>query len=96
MGWIFFAIALVIVARSPLGVALAHRIRYGVEQGEAGVADGRLEELAAQWNEEVGALRSEVTDLAERMDFAERALLQMRRPDALPQARGAEREGGTA
>lgn len=94
MGWIFFAIALVIVARSPLGVALAHRIRYGVEP--VGVADGRLEELAAQWSDDVSALRAEVTELAERMDFAERALLQMRRPDALPHAHGAEREGGAA
>ena len=94
MGWIFFAIALVIVARSPLGLAMAHRIRYGAEA--AGGSDGRLDELAAQVNEDVTALRAEVTELAERMDFAERALLQLRRPDALQQGRGTQREGGTA
>ncbi len=94
MSWIFLAIALVIVARSPLGLALAHRIRYGVEG--TGASDGRLEELAAQVNDDVTALRAEVSELAERMDFAERALLQMRRPDVLPQAHAAERESGTA
>lgn len=92
MGWIFFAIALVIIAKSPLGVALAHRIRFGV--AVEGGSDGRLDEFAGQMNEEMTALRAEVTDLAERMDFAERSLLQLRRPDALPQGHGADREAG--
>jgi len=92
MSWIFLAIALVIVARSPLGMALSDRIRHGATA--AGVPDGRLEELTAQVNEDITALRAELTELAERMDFAERALLQMRRPDALPQGHGVEREGG--
>jgi hypothetical protein len=94
MSWIFLAIALVIVARSPLGMALSDRIRHGATG--AGGSDGRLEELTAQVNEDITALRAELTDLAERMDFAERALLQMRRPDALPQSHGVEREGGAA
>jgi hypothetical protein len=93
MSWIFLAIALVIVARSPLGMALSDRIRYGATA--VGGSDGRLEELTGQVNEDITALRAELTELAERMDFAERALLQLRRPDALPQAHGAEREGGT-
>ena len=93
MSWIFLAIALVIVARSPLGTALADRIRHGATPADG--SDGRLEELTAQVNEDMTALRTELNDLAERMDFAERALLQMRRPDALPQAHGAAREGGT-
>src|SRR3990170_5682710 len=75
MGWIFFAIALVIIARSPLGLALAHRIRYGMAiEGGSGA---RFEEFAGQVNEELTALRAEMTDLAERMDFAERSLLQL-------------------
>lgn len=94
MSWIFLAIALVIVARSPLGMALSHRIRHGATA--PGGSDGRLEELTAQVNDDIAALRAEVTDLAERMDFAERALLQMRRPDALPRSSGVEREGGAA
>ena len=94
MGWIFFAIALVIVARSPLGVALAHRIRHGM------VSDGgsgrQFEEFAGQVNEELTALRTEVADLVERMDSAEQSLLQLRRPDALPQGPGPKREAGQA
>lgn len=91
---VFLAIALLIVARSPLGLAMADRIRHGT----AGVAgsDRRLEEYAAQVTEELTALRTELTDLAERMDFTERALLQFRRSDALPQGSGLERDGGPA
>ncbi len=92
MGWIFFAIALVIVARSPLGIALAHRIRYGVAvEGGSGAP---FEEFAGQVNEELTALRAEMAELAERMDFAERSLLQLRRGDALPQGLGPKREAG--
>ncbi len=91
---IFLAIALVVVARSGLGRALADRIRYGTA-GAAG-PDRRLEEYAAQVGEELTALRAELTDLAERMDFAERALLQLRRSDALPQASGLERDSRPA
>jgi hypothetical protein len=94
MSFIFLAIALVIVARSRLGLALADRIRYGAT-GLPG-ADRRLDEYAAQVTEELTALRGELTDLAERMDFAERALLQLRRPEALGQHPALERESGHA
>jgi hypothetical protein len=92
MGWIFLAIAIVIVAKSPLGMALAHRIRYGVAV-EGGSA-ARFEEFAGQVNEELSALRAEMTELAERLDFAERSLLQLRRSDALPPGPGPRRELG--
>lgn len=92
MGWIFLAIAIVIVARSPLGMALAHRIRYGV--AVEGGSGARFEEFAGQVNEELSALRAEMTDLAERLDFAERSLLQLRRSDALPQGLSPKREAG--
>ena len=94
MELIFLAIALVIVARSGLGRAVADRIRYGTA-GPAG-SDRRLEEYAAQVTEELTALRAELTDLAERMDFAERALLQLKRSDALPQGSALERDGGVS
>jgi NADP-dependent 3-hydroxy acid dehydrogenase YdfG len=94
MEFIFLAIALVIVARSGLGRALADRIRYGTA-GAAG-SDRRLEEYAAQVGEELTALRAELMDLAERMDFAERALLQLKRSDALPQGSGLARDSGQA
>lgn len=87
------AIAIVIVARSSLGLALAERIRFGAAGGGA---DKRFEEFAGQVNEELTALRAEVGDLVERMDFAERSLLQLRRPDALPQGLGPKREAGQA
>jgi hypothetical protein len=79
MEWIFMAIALVIVARSPFGVALAERIRQGTP-----ATAPRFEEFAMQMTEDVRLLREEVTELAERVDFTERALTAMRRNDALP------------
>ena len=94
MSWIFLAIALVIVARSPLGMALADRIRFG-PGGRTG-SDRRFEDFQAETTEELAALRAELTDLAERMDFAERALLQLRRPDALPQGQAADPDAGHA
>lgn len=93
MGWIFFAIALVIVAKSPLGLALAHRIRHGV--AVEGGSGAQFEEFAGQVNEDLTALRAEMTELAERMDFAERSLLQLRRADALPQGPRREPEAGS-
>ena len=95
MEFILFAVALVIIARSGLGRAMADRIRYGTA-GAAGAAgsDRRLEEYAAQVTEELTALRAELTDLAERMDFTGRTLLQLKRSDALPQGSGLERDGG--
>jgi hypothetical protein len=81
---LFLAIAIVMVAKSPVGLALADRIREG-RRGAAG-SDKRFDEFATQVSEDLTSLRDEVTDLAERMDFAERALLQLRRPDALPQS----------
>jgi NADP-dependent 3-hydroxy acid dehydrogenase YdfG len=97
MEFIFFAIALVIVARSGLGRAMADRIRYGTAgPGGAAGSDRRLEEYAGQVTEELTALRAELTDLAERMDFAERTLLQLKRSDALPQGSGVERDSGAS
>jgi hypothetical protein len=81
MEWIFMAIALVMVARSPVGVALAERIRSGPP---GGVAGPRFEEFAAQVAEDVRALREEVAELSERVDFTERALTAIRRSGALP------------
>ncbi|HXV85883.1 MAG TPA: hypothetical protein VD793_04245 [Gemmatimonadales bacterium] len=75
------AIALVIVAKSPLGVAMAERIRQGPQGGAGGA---RFDEFAAQITEDHRLLREEVAELAERVDFAERALTAMRRGDALP------------
>lgn len=80
MGWIFFALAILIVARSSLGRALTERIRSGP------TADPRFEDFAARVTEELAALRQDVNELQERMDFTERALTAARRSDALPPA----------
>jgi hypothetical protein len=41
----------------------------------------------AQLNQELGQLREEFTELAERVDFTERALADVRRRDALQNPR---------
>ncbi|MBI3983491.1 MAG: hypothetical protein HY337_11310 [Gemmatimonadetes bacterium] len=85
MEWIFMAVALVMVARSPVGIALAERIRSGPHGGAAGA---RFDEFAAQVGDDFRALRDEVAELSERMDFTERTLTAMRRSDALPDGPG--------
>lgn len=80
MGWIFFAIAVLIIARSTLGRALVERIRSGP------AADPRFDEFAARVTDELEALREDVSELQERVDFTERALTAARRSDALPPA----------
>lgn len=83
MGWIFFAVAIVIVARSSLGKALVERLRSG-----PGV-DPRFDEFTARVTDDLAALREDVNELQERMDFTERALTAARRGDALPGPREA-------
>lgn len=85
MGWIFFAVAILIVARSALGRALADRIRSGPMEGPG--SNRRFEEFAARVTDELAALREDVMELQERIDFTERALTAVRR-DALPPAAG--------
>ncbi len=68
-GGLLFALSL-----SPVGRALADRIRHG-PSGQAG-SDPEL--LA-----EVQQLRQDVADLHERVDFSERLLSQHREPEKL-------------
>ena len=64
--------------RGPVGVALAERIRHGRRpQGEL---TGESAEQVAQLEEQVHSLRTEVSDLAERLDFAERVLAKRAEP----------------
>ena len=84
----WLAVALVIVAfwffRSPLAGAAADAIRHnsGVR-----VRDPRLEETLARVSEELTELREQFSELAERVDFTERALADVRRREALPNPR---------
>ena len=78
MGWLFFAFAVLIIARSTLGRALVERIREGR------AADPRFDEFAERVTDELAALREDMLELQERVDFTERALTAARRSDALP------------
>ena len=77
------AITLRWLFRSPIGEAIAEGIRqrrrrrYGADLGETG--EHRVVDLEA----EVQALRGQLTELAERVDFAERLLARSREPERL-------------
>jgi hypothetical protein len=71
--FIFGGGTLFLLAVSPVGRALAERIRsHGAQQGPD-------PELLA----EVDALRAEVSELHERVDFAERLLAQRQEPQKI-------------
>ena len=67
--FIFGGGGLFLLAISPVGKALADRIRHGVQLPGAGGPDPAV-------LSELEQLRSDVTDLQERVDFAERLLAQ--------------------
>jgi hypothetical protein len=74
----------VFLARSPIGSALADRLRGGAVDG--GLLQRQLDELHV----ELEAVRQELSETQDRVDFAERLLGQgdpLR--DAAPPARGA-------
>jgi hypothetical protein len=62
------------ISLSPLGKAIAERLRHGpVPRGGAGTAEDQAELV-----ESVDQLRREVAELAERVDFTERLLGRQR------------------
>lgn len=69
------------IALSPLGKALAERVRGGGRVVGDGAGD-QQEVLAA-----VDQLRQEVAELAERVDFTERLIAQSRAEQQLPPPR---------
>jgi hypothetical protein len=71
-----------IVARSPIGLAIGEGLKklFGVHAPAA--LPGELDELRRQ----VVELRQQLGELAERQDFSERMLAQVRREKALPGA----------
>jgi len=80
---IFGGGTLFLLAISPVGRAIAERIRR--PGGGALPADvrGELDELRSELTGEVHQLRTEVSELSERMDFAERLLAKQRDSDRL-------------
>lgn len=89
MGGLFTAIALLIVAywffRSPVCGAMSDSIR---SRGCGSLADPesveRLEESVERLTDDVRALRADMVELAERVDFSERMLIGLRERQALP------------
>lgn len=81
--FIFGGGSLFLLALSPVGKALAERIR---RQGGAALPDdvrAELGELRAELLSEVQQLRTEVSELGERVDFAERLLARQRESERL-------------
>lgn len=90
MGSMFLAIAVIAVAfwffRSPLCCSIADSIRS--QHGRAVDADlaGHLEESIDHLTDAVSALRAELYELGERVDFTERALTAVQRREVVPDA----------
>jgi len=85
--FIFGGGSMFLLAISPVGRAIAARI-----QGGGRIADDQVERLEAGQQavlDEMEALRHDVGEMQERLDFAERMLAQQREKGALPA------EGGT-
>ena len=74
------AIGLRVVFRSPVGEAIAERIRHGRRGSLRSLVTGEQGEQVAALEAQVSSLRSEVAELAERLDFAERVLAERREP----------------
>ncbi|HYK83141.1 MAG TPA: hypothetical protein VEU55_08335 [Gemmatimonadales bacterium] len=70
------AVALRWVLRSPVGEALAERIRFRT-RARAGVAPLDPHHVAAL-EDQIGQLQAQVSELGERLDFAERLLAERR------------------
>lgn len=84
MLWVFLSVAVFssMFFRSPLASALAQKMRAD------GAADPGMRDAVAQLTDEVHALREDLMEIAERVDFTERALADVRRLSPLPEGRG--------
>jgi hypothetical protein len=68
----------IFISRGPIGQALARRLA-----GPGGESSEEVLEL----REQLDLLRNEVTDVQERLDFAERLLARTREAESLPDPR---------
>jgi len=78
MSIFFLAMAAIFVLRGPFGRGLADRL-----SGKSGIDDREVRELRG----DVEDLRRQLTEVQERLDFAERLLAQHREAERLPPAR---------
>jgi hypothetical protein len=76
--FIFGGVALFLLAISPIGKALAERIRHG--------GKGAIAETDPAIYDELDRLRTDVSELQERVDFAERLLAKGTAADEVKQA----------
>lgn len=74
--FIFGGLGLIGFTFSPIGRAIAERIRKGAP--DAGDVRGELAEHREATDRELEAMRREVAELAERVDFTERLLAEQR------------------
>ncbi|GBD31352.1 MAG: hypothetical protein KatS3mg081_1057 [Gemmatimonadales bacterium] len=81
-----------LLAISPVGRAIADRIRYGATGSEEAVR--RLEETQQAILEDLDSIRRAVAELEERMDFAERLLTRQRDAGRLVPGGEGTGEGG--
>ena len=79
---IFGGGSLFLLAISPIGQAIADRIRAGTVVPEESLR--RVHEAQQALLENLEALRQEVAEVQERLDFAERLLVQQRERSRLP------------
>ena len=75
--------SLFLLAISPIGRAIAERIRGKGQQADVGEVRTELAEHKEALDQELEAVRREVAELAERLDFAERLLAKQREGDRL-------------
>jgi hypothetical protein len=75
---IFGGGACIALAFSPIGRAVADRIRGKSSSGDGGEVRTELAEHKDALNQELETVRREVAELAERLDFAERLLAKNR------------------
>lgn len=84
--FIFGGGSLFLIAISPIGKAIADRIRGGAPNAPGAVHEA-LEGLREDMLAELQQLRKDVNELGERVDFTERMLAQHREAERLPPAR---------
>lgn len=85
--FIFGGGTLFLLAISPIGRALAERIRRPAGAALPEDVRAELDELRSELSGEMQQMRSEVSELSERMDFAERLLAQQRQAERIPPPR---------
>ena len=88
MGSLFLAVAIIVCARwffhSELSTAVAEALRAKHGGSVDPLLVERIDELAERVEDELGELRGDVVELAERIEFTERVLLEVRGRSELP------------